>query len=334
MAKTVEQIATALNLSITTVRLVLNGKAERYRISAKTQEKIASYVKHHGYTVNYIARSLKLNKTDTFGLVLPRLSNPFFAALVEKLETRCRDAGYQLMTSCSYGDEQYENKLVEALAQRNTDGIFIVSSSADCQKYQLKNINKPLVFFDRDFSVEGASCAVSNNSQSGYALANAMLSHAKQPIYFFASDIALPTIAARLEGYLKANGEHGYHDVGDKIIAYAQHNKIEDGVLMMSNYIQQYDAPPSAFIASSLPILEGALSVLRERYGRIPSGLNIGTFDEHAMLGFLANPIWSIRQDVDSLVDAAFSIMQNKLNGSESVERFVAQTELVCRMPG
>lgn len=77
MAKTIEQIANALDLSITTVRLVLNGKAERYRISVKTQEKIADYVNEYGYTVNHTARSLKLNKTETFGLVIPRLSNPF-----------------------------------------------------------------------------------------------------------------------------------------------------------------------------------------------------------------------------------------------------------------
>lgn len=83
MAKTIEQIANALDLSITTVRLVLNGKAERYRISVKTQEKIADYVNEYGYTVNHTARSLKLNKTETFGLVIPRLSNPFFAALAE-----------------------------------------------------------------------------------------------------------------------------------------------------------------------------------------------------------------------------------------------------------
>lgn len=94
MAKTVEQIANDLHLFITTVRLVLNGKADQYRISAKTQQRITHYVTEHGYTVNYTARSLKLNKTDTLGLIIPHLSNPFFSTLAEKLEIRCRAAGY------------------------------------------------------------------------------------------------------------------------------------------------------------------------------------------------------------------------------------------------
>ncbi|EBW1656519.1 LacI family DNA-binding transcriptional regulator, partial [Salmonella enterica subsp. enterica serovar Typhimurium] len=118
MAKTVEQIANDLNLSITTVRLVLNGKGDQYRISAKTQKKIADYVEVFGYTVNHAARSLKLNKTDTYGLVVPRLSNPFFAALAEKLEMHCHQIGCQLTISCTYGDIKNENKLVKSMDER------------------------------------------------------------------------------------------------------------------------------------------------------------------------------------------------------------------------
>ena len=74
MAKTVEQIASDLNLSVTTVRLVLNGKAEQYRISVKTQTRINEYVERYGYIINHSARSLKLNKTDTLGLIVPNIS--------------------------------------------------------------------------------------------------------------------------------------------------------------------------------------------------------------------------------------------------------------------
>lgn len=83
MAKTVEQIASDLNLSVTTVRLVLNGKAEQYRISVKTQTRINEYVERYGYIINHSARSLKLNKTDTLGLIVPNISNVFFATLAE-----------------------------------------------------------------------------------------------------------------------------------------------------------------------------------------------------------------------------------------------------------
>ena len=110
MAKTVEQVAKALDISITTVRLVLGGKAEQYRISAKTQQRINDYIAENGLVVNHIARSLKLNKTETLGLVIPRLSNLFFSTLAEKLESCCRQAGYQLMIACTYSDSEHEKQ--------------------------------------------------------------------------------------------------------------------------------------------------------------------------------------------------------------------------------
>lgn len=54
---------------------------------------------------------------------------------------------------------------------------------------------------------------------------------------------------------------------------------------------------PQAFIASSLPVLEGAVRAIRDRLGAVPPEINIGTFDEHPMLGFLANNVWSMQQD-------------------------------------
>ncbi|MCS1339507.1 LacI family DNA-binding transcriptional regulator, partial [Escherichia coli] len=151
MAKTVEQIASDLNLSVTTVRLVLNGKAEQYRISVKTQTRINEYVERYGYIINHSARSLKLNKTDTLGLIVPNISNVFFATLAEKLEQRCRRSGYQLTISCTYDDVDYENKLTKAFIARNVDGLFIVPSTLENQQHHLRKIRKPMVLLDRDF---------------------------------------------------------------------------------------------------------------------------------------------------------------------------------------
>ncbi|SQI44105.1 Catabolite repressor/activator [Leminorella richardii] len=331
MAKTIEQIANALDLSITTVRLVLNGKAERYRISVKTQEKIADYVNEYGYTVNHTARSLKLNKTETFGLVIPRLSNPFFAALAELLEIRCREMGYQLTISCTYGDPKYENRLVKSLEERNVDGIFVVSVDAKSQLHHVRHRSKPLVFLDRDFGVEGSACVITDNRDGGYRLTAAMLEKVQQPIHFFVGDVGLPTIADRLSGYVDAMTDCGMAQSEDHL-SYADHNRVEDGELMMNRYIEQHGESPVNFIASSLPILEGGLSVLRERYGYIPSRINIGTFDEHVMLSFLGNNLWSMRQDEKGLVENACRIMLAKLQGEAACERFVARAELISRV--
>ena len=90
MAKTVEQIAKDLNLSVTTVRLVLSGKAEQYRISEETQSRINEHVERFSAIPQPFGAVLGLNKTETLGLIVPNISNVFFATLAEKLELRCR----------------------------------------------------------------------------------------------------------------------------------------------------------------------------------------------------------------------------------------------------
>jgi LacI family fructose operon transcriptional repressor len=209
MAKTVEQIAKDLNLSVTTVRLVLGGKAEQYRISVKTQARINEHVERYGYTLNHSARSLKLNKTETLGLIVPNISNVFFATLAEKLELRCRRSGYQLMISCTYNDVDYENKLVRALIARNVDGLFIVPSTLENQQHHLRQIQKPLVLLDRDFGFTRNALVESHNEAGGDELARSMLEVCDTPLWFLVGDTALPSITDRLNGYLHALQSRG-----------------------------------------------------------------------------------------------------------------------------
>lgn len=330
MAKTVEQIAKALGISITTVRLVLNGKAGQYRISAKTQSRIDSYVGEYGYTINHAARSLKLNKTDTLGLIIPRLSNLFFSTLAEKLEIRCREAGYQLTTSCTYSDSERENTLVVTMQQRNVDGLFVVPSSLQAQNHHLKRFTKPLVFLDRDFSDSEVALVVSDNVNGSAALTHAMIDAGKLPLFFMAGDIQQPTIKQRLQGFTEVLAGHGINEDAAWVLT-AQHNRREDGQLLMQRFFSLHQDAPPAFIASSLPVLEGALNSLRERYGYIPAEMNIGTFDEHPMLGFLPNNTWSMRQDEDAWVEHAFQAMTKAIEGDTTPVKSVIPMTLTHR---
>ncbi|MDU2830873.1 MAG: substrate-binding domain-containing protein, partial [Anaerococcus sp.] len=111
----------------------------------------------------------------------------------------------------------------------------------------------------------------------------------------------------------------------------ASHNRQEEGKQLMLDFLRQNREPPQAFISSSLPILEGTLSALRETYGFIPSDISIGTFDEHQMLGFLPNAVWSMRQDEDAWAQHAFRLMQQKLQGENSDVKITVPMTLIHR---
>lgn len=328
MAKTIEEISKDLDLSVTTVRLVLSNKATQYRISTKTQNRIKQYVERYDYTINYSARSLKLNKTDTLGLIVPCISNVFFATLAEKLELCCRDFGYQLMISCSYNDVDYENKLVSALISRNVDGLFIAPSTLENQQHHLRKVKKPLVFLDRDFKFSNNSLVASDNIDGGEKLTSAMLQAGKTPLWFLLADTMLPSISDRITGYKNALKQH--HTGRKNWILEGDNNTPDGGEKLMRDLITRQGIP-RAFISSSLPLLEGAINALCKYSGNIPPEINIGTFDEHPMLGFLANNVWSVQQDENSLAGQAFSLMQQAMSGASCNRNIKVPMTLIKR---
>ncbi|RVS54624.1 LacI family DNA-binding transcriptional regulator [Citrobacter freundii] len=329
MAKTVEQIASDLNLSVTTVRLVLNGKAEQYRISVKTQTRINEYVERYGYVINHSARSLKLNKTDTLGLIVPNISNVFFATLAEKLEQRCRRSGYQLTISCTYDDVDYENKLTKALIARNVDGLFIVPSTLENQQHHLRQVRKPMVLLDRDFKYTDNALVESHNILVGEKLTQSLFDAGKSPIWFLVGDTGLPSIGDRLQGYLNALNNNGISH--RDWVREGPDNTPEGGYRLMDELIGEQGCP-QAFIASSLPVLEGAINAIRNRLGTIPPEINIGTFDEHPMLGFLANNVWSMQQDENVWAEKAFDMMMSAIDDHPIKETVKVEMKLIKRV--
>ncbi|POP46765.1 LacI family transcriptional regulator [Superficieibacter electus] len=328
MAKTVEQIANDLNLSVTTVRLVLSGKAEQYRISAKTQARINAHVESYGYILNHSARSLKLNKTDTLGLIVPNISNVFFATLAEKLELRCRRSGYQLMITCTYDDVEYENKLVKSLVARNVDGLFIVPATLENQQHHLRLVKKPVVLLDRDFSATTTPLVESHNYAGGEMLADCILNAGQLPLWFLVGDPQLPSIRERIEGYQNALKKHNV--VANNWVLTGSGNSHDGGYLLMNQLLKDH-GKPHAFIASSLPVLEGAIEALRQQFGFIPADINIATFDEHPMLGFLANNVWSMQQDEDRWAENAFELMQQALDDRPGCETIKVPMKPIIR---
>lgn len=327
MAKTIEEIATDLSISITTVRLVLNGNADKYRISQKTQQRINEYTALHGYVLNHAARSLKLNKTELLGLIIPRLSNPYFSHLAERLELKCLEAGYQLMTCCTYSDAKREMKLVESLLSRNVDGLFIAPASLKAQEHHLKLSTRPIVIVDRDFGGKDVSVVISDNAAAAEKLAAEMIKHDAVPHLFLAGDDKQPSIKERIRGYRNAMS-NARIKIGKDAILDEAHNSIEDGRKMMKRYLDKHGKLPQSFITSSLPLLEGALNVISESFGHIPADLDIGTFDSHPMLKFLPNRIWVARQNEEIIVQHAFDAMMDAIKGGKEIRHQIVPMEL------
>ena len=332
MAKTVEEISRETGFSVTTVRLVINGQSERYRISATTRKKIEDYVAVHGYSINHAARSLKLNRSDTVGFVVPDLSNAFFAGLMAALEGLCRKRDLLLLTVASHEDPALENRAVAKLLARGVDGLIIAPCQPQIAPPLLKSRKRtPVVMFDRDYGSGKFPTVVSNNSQGALEMTRRMFREtAGKPFPFLCGHAESPSIQDRIRGFNAASTERGV--AGDDGVLLAAEDSVDAGRRLMLSLIEGGRPLPQAFMCSSLLVLEGALQQIRMYCGRIPPEILIGTFDDHAMLDLLPNPVLSIRQDENELSRRIVDCLVGALSGDE-VGAVLSEVpaELVCR---
>jgi len=332
MPKTAEEISKATGFSITTIRFVLNGQSEKYRISAATQKRINDYIAIHGYSVNHAARSLKLKRTDTIGLVVPDLANAYFARLMAELEILCRKRSLLLLTASSHDSPELENRAVTNLLARGVDGLVI----APCQEPTLPQLKKnkscpAIVMFDRDYGSSLFPTVVSDNFQGGLDITRKLLQHADGPCYFLCGHSALPSIRDRIRGFLTACEEKGIRN-GESLIRLEAESTPESGRQLMRNLITETGCPPRAFLCSSLMVLEGALQQTRTKTGRVDKKVLIGTFDDHAMLDWLQNRVLSIKQNEAALAQRVFDRLIEPLGDREvGSPQDVVPVEMISR---
>ena len=332
MSKTVEEIAKATGFSITTVRFVINGQSDKYRISAKTRQAVEDYIAIHGDSLNHTARSLKLNRSETIGFVVPDLANAYFARLMAALEARCNERNLLLLTLASHENPELENRAITSLLERGVDGLAI----APCQPTVLPQLrsNKmraSIVLFDRGYPASPFHTVVSDNYQGGLDMARRMLRESGGNCYFLCGHAESPSLQDRIRGFVAACEECGVVDPHALIWQDATDSPAT-GRHLMRLLIDDLSRPPAAFMCSSLLVLEGALLQLREQMGAIDPGLLIGTFDDHAMLDLLPNRIVSIRQNEAAIAERLFQ----RLIEPRDLDRLQGETdvvpcELICR---
>ena len=130
---TLKRIANQLNVSMSTVSRVLSGQARSHRISQQTEAAVSNLARQFNFVPNQLARGLRLKKTLTIGLVIPDISNPFFAGIAHQVALGARQHGYSVLLCDSQEDIKLEIQSLGLLRHRHVDGLVIcpVGTSAN-----------------------------------------------------------------------------------------------------------------------------------------------------------------------------------------------------------
>lgn len=205
MGVSLKDIAEQLHLSKTTVSWVLSGQGNKKGISAETQHRVFRCAEEMAYEPNLLARSLNTGISKTIGLILPSISDCFYAHLAQRIETEAERAGYSLMIAGSNAEIERESAMLRLFCSKKVDGI-IISPTKISQREILRmlGLDYPLLFFDRYFPEMEANHVIIDNKESSYRLVYHLIEKGFRKIAILTTDPHLLTMNLRYEGYADA----------------------------------------------------------------------------------------------------------------------------------
>ncbi len=330
MKETLQSIAQRLNISATTVSRVLSGNAEKYRISAKTQEIIMNEALRCKYTPSMIARSLRTQKTNMIGLILPSVSNKFFADIASTVISECRNNGYTAIVMDVAEKEEFQKDCIRSLATRGVDGMIIAPCGDD--PTQLEMINKeyfPVVLVDRYFKESSLSYVTANNFQGGMIAVRHLISQGHSKIACIQGVVESIPNQKRVNGYKQAMTEAGLEsNIYVRGNAFSIQNGYVETRLLLSNHTSP---KPTAIFALSNTIALGSVKAIKESGLKIPEDISVVSFDDNIYLDYMEPPITRVIQPVEGMAKLAVRLLFNAID-SPVEERNKSELQLATEL--
>jgi len=320
----IRDLAEILGLSITTVSRVLNGKAKKYRIRAETQQRVLLAAREYNYVPNKLARGLKMSRTDTLGLIIPDISNPFFADIAQSIEKEARLQGYSLILGDSGDDQMIETDLIRLLLSHKVDGIIIAPVGIDYKHIiQTYNSGMPLVVIDRCFPEIGLPFITSDNYQGGNDAVNYLISMGHRKIACIQGIPKSRPTVERVRGYKDAL--HRYSIPIDESLIVGDNYTIENGY-KQTRILFSMEDPPTAIFALSNLIGLGSVKAIEEMGLKIPDDISLISFDEQPYSAFLATPMTTVDQKKSEIGQLAVNVLLKYIDNKEYRKKLVHMT--------
>ena len=313
--KNIRDLANILGLSITTVSRVLNGKAKSYRISSETEQRVLLAVKKYNYMPNKLARGLKMEKTETLGLIIPDIANPFFSYISKSIASEARIKGYSLILCDSEENQSIENELINLLISHQVDGIIIAPVGTNFEHLnQVHQSGVNLVVVDRyspDFMLPYIT---SDNCQGGLDAVNYLISMGHTKIACIQGIPDSQPNRERVNGYIRAHEIN--HIPLDRDYILGESFSVENGY-KQTMILYSEDDPPTAIFALSNQISLGVLMAINEMGLNIPHDVSLISYDEQPYSAHLGTPLTTIEQKKKEMGQLAVNYLVKNIDNKE-----------------
>lgn len=320
-------IAKKLGVNVSTVSRALRGLDG---VSPDVRQRIERFAEENGYRPNPFAASLRYDTTRMIGIVVPDVAFNHFAHIIKRIEADARENGYMCIITDS--DDRAENEVncLELLENMHVEGI-IICPSQDTTDFThllcLKKAGMPIVLFDRAPDIDISSVVI-NDAASARQATNNLIDDGARRIAFLGGPNQLKQTVDRKHGYLEALRERGF-PIQTELVK-CHHISFNSGLTDTLELMSLPD-PPDAIVASHGLLAISALQAVTSLGLRIP--------EDVAIIGYMSDwvsemshpRISFVKQNLREIGSKAFRLLQDQLNGDDSVQRVVVNARLELR---
>nr|WP_322940967.1 catabolite repressor/activator [Pseudomonas sp. s4] len=297
-------IARLAQVSVTTASYVINGQAEKRRISPATVARVLAVVEEHGYRPDQQAASLRRGQSRCLGFILPDLENPSYARLAKLLEQKARAAGYQLLIASSDDDPSSERQLLDLFRSRRCEALIVASClPPDDPLYpSIVAAGLPVIAIDRALSPTHIRSVVSDDEQAGRSLTASLLTPKPRHIALLGARAELVISQARERGFRAALA--GFD--GRLSVCHGEQFNRACGYRQMKTLLDA-GSPPDALLTTAYVLLEGVFDALREQGSEHWPAVRLATFGDTQLLDFLPLRVNAMSQQHERIAERALA---------------------------
>lgn len=309
---TIKDIARAAGVHASTVSRTLSGSP---LVKDETKRLILDYCEEMGYMPNALARGLVQNRTQNLGMLVPDLSNPYYAELMSIVGNATKSIGYNMLWCNSFQDEELELKYFKLLIENQVDGIImhpINGGKLDAYTRFVKNV--PTVFIGDILPQQGIACVSTDNEKAGSLAVEHLHACGCSSVAFIGADLRKRAHNNRVRGFTSTATLLGL-DASIVSLAEDYPSAMDRGYHGIRQYLKQYQRIPDGVVAVSDYGAIGVMKACQEEGIAVPTTMQLIGFDN---LDFSSLPnisLTTIAPNKESLVEKTTAMLSSMIDG-------------------
>jgi DNA-binding LacI/PurR family transcriptional regulator len=298
---TLADIAAAASVTPMTVSRVINSTGY---VRVETRERVLRVVREMNYRRNGLARGLKRQRTETIGLVIGDIANPFAAELSRGVREVLESRGYTLFICVSEHSAKEDVEAFDSLADHRADGIIVATRSCKSGDERLKELiasGIPVSLIGRDFRHPQADLVAADNLKGGYEATKHLIDLGHKRIGFIGVSLTKSLGLRRFQGYQEALDEHGL-PIDEKLIVGSGgsdqmpgYSTEEMGFDGMTKLLRLRKWPTAVFARNDFTAI-GALNAIKKAGLRIPEDIAVAGYDDIPLASHITPALTTVRQ--------------------------------------